>query len=60
MADLILLGTVIHFPSWFPGAGFKKDANMYKRKLNHCRDLPYEFVKTALVRIVHTRATAFS
>jgi cytochrome P450 len=38
----------IHFPSWFPGAGFKKDADMYKRKLNHCRDLPYEFVKTAL------------
>jgi hypothetical protein len=53
----MLLGTVIHFPSWFPGAGFKKDAEMYKRKLNHCRDLPYETVKTALVRIVHTLET---
>jgi hypothetical protein len=42
MGDLMLLGTVIHFPWWFPGAGFKKDADMYKRKLNHCRDLPYE------------------
>jgi hypothetical protein len=30
---------------------------MYKRKLNHCRDLPYETVKTALVRIVHTLET---
>ena len=36
---------------------------MYKRKLNQCRDVPYEAVKRALVRIVlrlHTRATAVS
>src|SRR6266702_2224 len=57
------LGTVIHLPWWFPGAGFKKDADMYKRKLNQCRDIPYEAVKKALVRIVlqlHTRAAVFS
>ncbi|KAH8987086.1 cytochrome P450 [Lactarius hatsudake] len=38
----------IHFPWWFPGAGFKKDAETYKRKLNQCRDEPYEAVKRAL------------
>ena len=58
--DLVFLGTVIHFPSWFPGAGFKKDADMHKRRLNHCRDLPYEIVKKELVRSVLTRATVFS
>ena len=52
MGDLELLGTVIHFPSWFPGAGFKKDADTYKRKLAQSRDIPYEAVKKALVRMV--------
>ena len=52
MGDLALLGTVIYFPWWFPGAGFKKDADMYKRKLNQCRDVPFDAVKRALVRIV--------
>ena len=50
--DLVFHGPVIHFPSWFPGAGFKKDADMYKRRLNNCRDLPYEIVKKELVRSV--------
>ena len=52
MGDLELLGTVIHFPSWFPGAGFKKDADTYRRKLDQSRDTPYEAVKKALVRMV--------
>jgi len=38
----------IYFPWWFPGAGFKKDADMYKRKLNQCRDVPFGIVKRAL------------
>ncbi|KAI9439721.1 cytochrome P450 [Lactarius indigo] len=38
----------IYFPWWFPGAGFKKDAHIYKRKLDQCRDIPYEAVKRAL------------
>ncbi|KAF8269896.1 cytochrome P450 [Lactarius quietus] len=38
----------IHFPWWFPGAGFKKNVNAYKRKLNGCRDAPYEIVNRAL------------
>ena len=62
MGDLEL-GTVIHFPWWFPGAGFKKDADMYKRKLYQCRDMPYEAVKRALVRMVlqpRIKSTAFS
>lgn len=50
--DLELPSTVIHLPWWFPGAGFKKDAGMWKRKLDRCRDEPYEAVKRSLVRIV--------
>ncbi|KAI9442828.1 cytochrome P450 [Lactarius psammicola] len=38
----------IHFPWWFPGAGFKKDADTYRHKLDRCRDMPYEAVKRAL------------
>jgi len=38
----------IHFPWWFPGAGIKKDADAYKRKLDQSRDIPYEAVKKAL------------
>ncbi|KAI9442829.1 cytochrome P450 [Lactarius psammicola] len=38
----------IHFPWWFPGASFKKDADTYKRKLEQSRDIPYETVKRAL------------
>lgn len=38
----------IHFPWWFPGAGFKKDAHTYKHKLDQCRDIPYENVRRAL------------
>ena len=52
MCDLELLGIVIHFPSWFPGAGFKKDADTYRRKLDQSRDTPHEAVKKALVRMV--------
>ncbi|KAH9167840.1 cytochrome P450 [Lactarius sanguifluus] len=39
---------LIHFPWWFPGISFKKDANIYKRKLEQSRDIPYEAVKRAL------------
>jgi hypothetical protein len=38
-------GTVIQLPWWFPGAGFKKDADMWKRKVDRCREEPYEAVK---------------
>ncbi|KAH9055190.1 cytochrome P450 [Lactarius vividus] len=38
----------IHFPWWFPGASFKKDADIYKRKLEQSREIPYMAVKRAL------------
>ncbi|KAI0306200.1 hypothetical protein B0F90DRAFT_1697013, partial [Multifurca ochricompacta] len=38
----------MRLPWWFPGAGFKKDADMWKRKMDLCRDEPYEAVKRAL------------
>ena len=52
MGDIELLGIDVYFPWWFPGAGFKKDADTYKHKLDQSRDIPYEIAKRALVRIV--------
>jgi len=40
----------MHLPWWFPGAGFKKEAKTWKRKMERCRDVPYETVKKQLVR----------
>lgn len=48
--SLELLGIVIRLPWWFPGAGFKKEAEMWKRNIERCRDGLYETVKTTLVR----------
>jgi hypothetical protein len=41
----------MHMPWWFPGAGFKKEATIWKRNMERCRDGPYETVKNQLVRI---------
>ncbi|KAI0267813.1 cytochrome P450 [Gloeopeniophorella convolvens] len=43
-----LLPFLVHMPWWFPGAGFKKDAPMWARKINLCRDAPYEDVRRAI------------
>ena len=52
MGDIVLLGTDIHLPWWFPGASFKKDADTYKRRLDQSRDLLHEAVEKALVRTI--------
>jgi hypothetical protein len=60
MGDIDLLGTDLYLPWWFPGAGFKKDAGMYKRRLDQCRDDLHEVAKRALVRMVLRLRTMFS
>ncbi|KAH9976990.1 family 64 cytochrome P450, partial [Russula vinacea] len=45
---LELSGTVIHFPWWFPGAGFNKEAKTWKCNVERCRDSLYETVKRSL------------
>ncbi|KAJ6007266.1 hypothetical protein N7540_011242 [Penicillium herquei] len=34
-----------HVPSWFPGAGFKRKAQAWKKNLENTADIPYEFVQ---------------
>ncbi|EIW83661.1 CyP450 monooxygenase [Coniophora puteana RWD-64-598 SS2] len=34
-----------HLPSWFPGAGFKRYANICRAMTREMRDAPYDFVK---------------
>ena len=52
VTDIVLFGTDIHFPWWFPGASFKKDAATKKHRLNQSRDSLHEAVEKALVRTV--------
>ena len=60
MGDIEALDPDIHFPWWFPGASFKKDAIVYRRRLDQSRDNLHEAAKKTLVRIVpqlRTRAS---
>ncbi|KIJ64011.1 hypothetical protein HYDPIDRAFT_175746 [Hydnomerulius pinastri MD-312] len=34
-----------HIPDWFPGAGFKRNAAIWKKKMEEFVDKPYEFVQ---------------
>ncbi|KAI3212678.1 hypothetical protein CBS147311_251 [Penicillium roqueforti] len=34
-----------YIPSWFPGAGFKRTAQVWKQNLQHVADKPYAFVR---------------
>ncbi|KAF8269892.1 CyP450 monooxygenase [Lactarius quietus] len=38
----------IHLPWWFPGAGFKKEAETYKHRLDQSRETLHEAAKKAL------------
>ena len=33
-----------HLPDWFPGAGFKRNAAIWKKKMEEFVDEPYAFV----------------
>ena len=39
-----------HIPSWFPGAQFKRDAAIWKGKMEGFVNTPYEFTKNEMVR----------
>ncbi|KAG2034690.1 cytochrome P450 [Suillus americanus] len=39
-----------HLPMWFPGASFKRNAQIWKEKMEEFADRPYEFVKNEIVR----------
>ena len=37
-------------PAWFPGAQFKRDAAIWKGKMEGFVNTPYEFTKNEMVR----------
>ncbi|KAJ5762459.1 uncharacterized protein N7511_005841 [Penicillium nucicola] len=43
-----------YIPSWFPGAGFKKTAKLWREHLAGIADRPYEFVKQQIESGKHT------
>lgn len=38
-----------YMPTWMPGAGFKKKAQVWKKKMEDFVDRPYEYVKNGMV-----------
>lgn len=40
-----------HIPTWFPGAGFKRNAIKWKAKIDEFADRPYEYVKNSIVGV---------
>ena len=38
-----------HIPTWMPGAGFKRNAIKWRRKMEEFVNRPYEFVKNCMV-----------
>lgn len=50
-AFLVDVAPVLRYvPSWLPGAGFKKTAEMWHKTLMEAVDMPYNLVKRRLVR----------
>ena len=40
---------VQHVPSWFPGAGFKRDAKAWRQLAFEARDMPWRAMKDSMV-----------
>jgi len=38
-----------HIPLWMPGSGFKRNAIIWKHRMEEFVDRPYEFVKNSMV-----------
>ena len=43
-------GLVKHLPLWFPGAGFKRKAIEWRKKMEEFVDRPYDHVRQRMVR----------
>jgi hypothetical protein len=55
----VIARTVKHIPTWFPGAGFKRDAIVWKAKMLEMVNNPYERVKEEMVRANFLMARLF-
>ena len=45
----VRLRSVKHIPSWFPGAQFKRDAEVWKGKMEAFVNKPFDFTKDEMV-----------
>ena len=41
-----------YLPSWFPGASFKATAKQWNKTLQKMVDVPHEFVKEQMVKLI--------
>ena len=49
-----------HVPAWYPGAGFRKTAQLWRKNLDDMVDIPYEFAKRRLVSFVSFQCACVS
>ena len=47
---VVTLLAVKHIPSWFPGAQFKRDAAVWKGKMEAFVNEPFDYTKQQMVR----------
>ena len=47
---IVAMLAVRHIPSWFPGAGFKRQAYEWRADLKAMREQPFEMVKRRMVQ----------
>jgi hypothetical protein len=43
--------TVKYLPEWFPGAGFKKKAKIWRKTVLNMPNAPFQFVKEQIVSV---------
>lgn len=46
------LATVKYVPEWVPGAGFQREARLWRKSAIASRDMPYDFVKHRMVHSI--------
>ena len=44
-----VIPTLKYVPAWFPGAGWKRTAEMFRQTLTTMADVPYRFVQEQIV-----------
>jgi hypothetical protein len=47
----LIHNAVKHIPTWFPGAGFKRNAIVWKAKMEEFVQKPYDYLKNNMVGV---------
>lgn len=57
---IMMRHTVRFVPSWFPGAGFKRQAIVWQKRLSEIENTPFNWAKQQIVSVVIIRCWSWS